>query len=174
MSMIQGRVALGALICVLALWSASVPARAEDWSGLSIADAHLHLLDFLQNGDYLEDGKLVEKSPGQALASGERGKRIAAVLWAMDRANVGQALVTGMPFLKKWSQHDPFRPGYYLDSSSRMVGARDTDYHLALAIEDYRKAGGRRERKQLKRIYACVGGALERGCRSDCQHTTKR
>ena len=63
-------------------------------------DAHLHLLDFLQNGDYLENGKLVEKKPGQALPAGERYKLIDAALWAMDNANVSHALISGMPFVK--------------------------------------------------------------------------
>ena len=137
---------------------APASAEAGEWDDIPIADAHLHMLDFLQNGDILDDGELVTKKPGQALRSGERGKRIEAVLWAMDRANVNVALVTGMPFLKKWSEDDPFRPSYYLDSSSRMVRARDTDYHLALAIEDYAASGGVRVRRQLERLYPCVSG----------------
>ena len=134
---------------------ASTSSAAGEWDDIPIADAHLHMLDFLQNGDILDGGELVTKAPGQALRSGERGKRIEAVLWAMDRANVNVALVTGMPFLKKWSEDDPFRPSYYLDSSSRMVRARDTDYHLALAIEDYAASGGARKRRQLDRLYPC-------------------
>jgi hypothetical protein len=47
-----------------------------------------------------------------------------------------------MPFIKKWAENEDFRPGYYLDATSRVVRARDTDYHLALAIDDYRRAGG--------------------------------
>ncbi len=128
------------------------------WRDVVIADAHIHLLDFLQNGDYLENGKLVPKRPGAALPAGERGKRIEAVLWAMDRANVSHALVSGMPFLKKWSEDEAFRSAYYLDSSSRVVRARDTDYHIALAIEDFVRAGGGTARKQLERLYPCVSG----------------
>ncbi len=63
-------------------------------------------------GDYLEKGKIVPKRPGQALPAGQRGKRIEAVLWAMDRANVSHALLTGMPFLKKWSEDESFRSAY--------------------------------------------------------------
>jgi hypothetical protein len=76
----------------------------------------------------------------------------------MDRANVSHALVTGMPFLKKWSEDEAFRSGYYLDSGSRMVRARDTDYHLALAIQDYAEAGGEEARRQLDRLSPCVSG----------------
>jgi len=120
-------------------------------------DSHLHLLDFLQNGDYLEEGKLVEKTPGQVLPAGERYKLIDAALWAMDGANVSHALISGMPFVKKWNENESFRAGYYLDTSSRVVRARDTDYHVALAISDYRNhygddAGG------LARLFPCVSG----------------
>ena len=123
-----------------------------------MADAHVHLLDFLQNGDYLENGQIVPKKPGAALRAGQRGKRIEAVLWAMDRANVSHALVSGMPFLKKWSENESFRSGYYLDSSSRVVRARDTDYHIALAIDDFRRAGGEEAERQLERLHPCVSG----------------
>jgi hypothetical protein len=136
----------------------SAPSAADDRATVQIADAHIHLFDFLQNGDYLEDGKIVPKRPGAALPAGERGKRIEAVLWAMDRANVSHALVTGMPFLKKWSEDETFRSAYYLDSSSRVVRARDTDYHLALAIEDFKQSGGKAAREQLGRLYPCVSG----------------
>ena len=123
-----------------------------------MADAHVHLLDFLQNGDYLENGQIVPKKLGAALRAGQRGKRIEAVLWAMDRANVSHALVSGMPFLKKWSENESFRSGYYLDSSSRVVRARDTDYHIALAIDDFRRAGGEEAERQLERLHPCVSG----------------
>ena len=136
----------------------STPCTAGEFDQVPIADTHLHLLDFLQNGDHLDNGEIVPKRPGAALPAGQRGKRIEAVIWAMDRANVSHALLSGMPFLKKWSENDAFRPGYYLDSSSRVVRARDTDYHLALAIEDYRREGGEAAEVQLDRIHACVSG----------------
>jgi len=135
------------------------PSRAQEtYVDIAIADAHLHLLDFLQNGDYLENGQIVEKVPGAALPAGQRGKRIDAVLWAMDQANVSHALVTGMPFLKKWSEDEPVRPAYYLDATSRVVRARDKDYHVALAIEDFKRDGGEAALRQLDRLYPCVSG----------------
>ena len=133
-------------------------AAVADDSPPPIADAHLHMLDFLQNGDYLEEGALVEKKPGHALPAGERGKYVEAVLWAMDEANVSHALLSGMPFVKRWSENDTFRSGYYLDSASRVVVARDTDYHLALALSDYRTEHGRRANQQLDRLFPCVSG----------------
>ncbi|MCH8247727.1 MAG: amidohydrolase family protein [Bacteroidetes bacterium] len=144
-------------LTVVLLWS-SAPALAQDYSEVVIADAHVHLLDFLQNGDYLEGGEIVPKRPGAALTAGERGKRIEALLWAMDRANVSHALVSGMPFVKKWSEDETFRSTYYLDSSSRVVRARDTDYHVALAIVDFKSSGGETAMKQLERLYPCVSG----------------
>jgi len=147
------------VIAAVVLLACAAPLTAgADYANVVIADAHVHLLDFLQNGDYLENGEIVEKVPGAALPAGERGKRIEAVLWAMDRANVSHALVTGMPFLKKWSEDEPVRPAYYLDATSRVVLARDTDYHVALAIEDFKLEGGETARVQLKRLYPCVSG----------------
>ena len=133
-------------------------AMAAEYDDVVIADAHVHLLDFLQNGDYLENGEIVPKGPGAALPAGERGKRIEAILWAMDRANVSHALVSGMPFLKKWSEDESVRPAYYLDATSRVVRARDTDYHVALAIEDFKREGGDAALRQLERLYPCVSG----------------
>ena len=135
--------------------SAPVPAGATAQVPLT-ADSHLHILDFLQNGEYLVDGRLVYSSPANTPPAGERGRRIEAVLWAMDQANVSHAIISGMPFLKKWAAGDPFRPTYYLDSSSRVVRARDTDYVLALAIEDYRRAHG--AAAQLERLFPLVSG----------------
>ena len=158
-----GKVAKVAAAYAIVGWLAAVSlvsasAMAAKYDDVVIADAHIHLLDFLQNGDYLENGKIVEKVPGAALTAGERGKRIEAVLWAMDSANVSHALVTGMPFLKKWSEDEPVRPAYYLDATSRVVRARDTDYHLALAIEDFKRQGGDTALRQLERLYPCVSG----------------
>ena len=91
---------------------------AGEYDDVVVADAHIHLIGFLQNGDYLENGEIVKKVPGAALPAGERGKLIEAVLWAMDRANVSHALVTGMPFVRKWSVDEPVRPAYYLDANA--------------------------------------------------------
>ena len=58
----------------------------------------------------------------------------------MKAARVEHIMVSGMPFIKKWSENEPFlRPRYYLDSSSRMKRARDTDITVASAILDYRR-----------------------------------
>ena len=134
------------IVCAFGL----LPGMAWPWATLTpqvpsdapvTTDAHFHMLDFLQNGEYLDDGRLVYSSPANTLPSGERGKRIEAVFWAMDQANVSHAVIMGMPFLKKWGSSDAFRPQYYLDSSSRMVRARDTGgAHLRLAKNELRRS----------------------------------
>lgn len=113
------------------------------------ADCHVHLLDFLQNGEFLNnDGKFpggrygAQDETGRfaSLPYGERGRRIEALLESMDRALVDHALVSGMPCIRKWSQNEPFRrPRYYLDSPSRVNQARDTDISSASAIVDYKR-----------------------------------
>ncbi len=152
-----------AVACAIVGWLLAVSfigasSAAGEYGDVVIADAHIHLVGFLQNGDYLENGEIVKKVPGAALPAGERGKLIEAVLWAMDRANVSHALLTGMPFVKKWSVAEPIRPAYYLDATAPVVHARDTDYHVALAIEDFKREGGETARVQLKRLYPCVSG----------------
>ena len=144
------------LACVGPLVSSS---RAEDeFDKVVIADCHVHLLDFLQNGDYLEDGKFVYSAPKFTLPTGQRGKRIEAILAAMDGAGVSHAQISGMPFLKKWSEDESYRSKYYLDSSSRVVHARDTDYVIALALQDFAASGGEDAKKQLERLYPFVCG----------------
>lgn len=112
------------------------------------SDSHFHLLDFLQNGEFLNtDGRFPGTEWGlntsgrySTLPFGERGRRIEALLVGMERARVDHIMVSGMPFIKKWSENEPFlRPKYYLDSSSRVKRARDTDITVASAILDYKQ-----------------------------------
>ena len=152
------RVAWAASLQVAILSGCTAAAQQVPAGPPVTTDAHFHILDFLQNGEYLDEGELVYSSPANTLPSGERGKRIEAVLWAMDQANVSHSVIMGMPFLKKWGSGDPVRPLYYLDSSSRMVRARDTDYILALAIEDYRRALGVQADSTLDRLFPFISG----------------
>ena len=108
--------------------------------------------------DYLEGGEFVYSSPQNTLPAGQRGKRIEAILAAMDAAGVSHALISGMPFLKNWSAAATFRPGYYLDRGSRVVRARDTDYVVALAVQDFRMSGDPDAEKKLSRLYPFFSG----------------
>jgi hypothetical protein len=141
-------------LALLALFVWSFRASAEGYTYVPIADSHVHLLDFLQNGDFYVDGKFVRG--GTANQALRPGQRIEALLRMMDYANVSEALVSGMPFVKKWSVVDPERGGYYLDSDSSVVFARDTDYTIGDAVVDYKKMAGRKA--QLSRIHPFICG----------------
>ena len=172
---------LAALACVLAALPAAAqdanepedsPAAApssdqsRDWSTLPKADCHVHLVDFLQNGEFWSDpdgpggfdGRFVPPSPGAALVHGGRGARIESLIRRMDAADVRVAMISGMPFVKKWSRNDPVRSKYYLDSGARVVRARDTDYTVALAVEDYLDSDVPHARENRARLYPFVCG----------------
>lgn len=134
------------------------------------ADCHVHLLDFLQNGEFMNSDK---KFPGGvygkqddtgrfvSIPFGERGRRVEALLESMDKAQVHNALVCGMPFIKEWSQNEPFkRPRYYLDSPSRVKPARDTDVSVGSAILDYKikHADNSAKLSKLKGIHPSLCG----------------
>ncbi len=137
------------------------------------ADAHVHIIDFLQNGAFDNSdsqfqgvgdrGQIIKSSAIRylALPYGEQWRRLTLLLKDMEEARVDHAMVSGMPFLKKWSASDPFaRPRYYLDSSSRMVHARDTDYLIGGAVMDYKRkfTNNEEELRKLERLYPFVCG----------------
>lgn len=133
------------------------------------SDSHFHLLDFLQNGEFLNtDGRFPGSEWGltangryATLPLGERGRRIEALLLGMRAARVEHIMVSGMPFIKKWSENEPFlRPRYYLDSSSRVKPARDTDITVASAIVDYQRqyADDPERLAELRKIHPFIAG----------------
>ncbi len=137
------------------------------------ADAHAHIIDFLQNGAFDNSdgqfqgagdrGQIIKSSAIRylALPYGEQWRRLTLLLKDMEKAGVDHAMVSGMPFLKKWSANEPFaRPRYYLDSGSRMVRARDTDYLIGAAVMDYKRkfVGNEAELRKLERLYPFVCG----------------
>jgi len=169
------------IICVLGCVSqqailAEKKARPDSGEVLCsdrFADSHSHLIDFLQNGAFdNSDGRFegvgkrgeIQDSSSKrylALPYGEQWRRLTLFLKDMEEAGVEHAMVSGMPFLKKWSANEPFaRPRYYLDSSSRMVRARDTDYLIGTAVMDYRRefANNEEELRKLERIFPFVCG----------------
>lgn len=121
-----------------------------------IADCHCHLLDFLQNGDVLLDGKISRPRPGDALPVGRRHARMEMIIDSMNRADVSHALISGMPFLKRWNANSPWRPGYYLDSTSRLVLARDSDYVIANAITDWQQQDPKTFKREFDRLYPSI------------------
>ena len=73
-----------------------------------IVDSHLHFLDFTQDSDGF-----------QALSS------------AMDACGVSEAVVFGMPMVKKWDYLMKDRPMYYMSNDSRCYYYSATDHILA-------------------------------------------
>ncbi len=87
-------------------------ALAEGRMMLPSVDSHLHYLDFTQRSDGFP-----------ALAS------------EMDAAGVEGAVVFGMPIVKLWSESDPVRPDYYLDTDSPGYYFSATDFILAEELQ---------------------------------------
>ena len=152
------RVALSSLCLVLFVDISVAQPTSVDVDQIPIADVHVHLLDFLQNGGYLLDGAEVTPKAGDTLSAGSRHFRLLLLLKKMDESNVSHAMVSGMPFVKKWSEDDAFRSEYYLSSSSRVTRARDTDYIIALAFEDFRQRDPIRFAKEFPRLYPFICG----------------
>lgn len=78
----------------------------------TLGDCHLHLVDFLQRTD-----------------------GAAAVVKAMDRSGVSEAVVSGMPLVKQWSQQERVQPGYYLEDDARCYWYSATDVLVAREIQ---------------------------------------
>ena len=73
-----------------------------------LIDAHLHVVNFVQ------------ETPGGP-----------ALIDAMDRANVGKAVIFGLPVAKMWAELDREAPDYYLASDSRCYCYGGTDVLVA-------------------------------------------
>lgn len=111
------------------------------------SDSHIHLLNFLQGGEFLNnDDTFAGSSWGEVrherfvtLPAGERWRRVAALMRCMQRSGIDRAIVFGMPVVKKWDENDTYeRPDGYLDNESHVLLARDTDLIVASAIEEAR------------------------------------
>lgn len=81
-------------------------------------DAHLHVVDFLQESDGLR-----------------------ALLTRMDEARVERAVIFGMPVTKEWAEWEPQGPDYYLADNARLYPYSLTDAlvaerYLALSAEE--------------------------------------
>jgi hypothetical protein len=73
-----------------------------------LVDAHVHLVDFLQQGEGVD-----------------------AFLAAMDESGVDRAVVFGVAVKKRWAASEPRRPGYYLDDNSGCYSFSLTDALVA-------------------------------------------
>lgn len=73
-----------------------------------IVDSHLHFLDFTQDSDGFP-----------------------SLVKAMDQCGVSEAVVFGMPMVKKWDYLMREKPAYYMSNDSRCYYYSGTDYILA-------------------------------------------
>ena len=132
-------------------------------------DCHFHLLDFLQNGEFdnrdgafpCNESGLMKDGRYFQLPYGERHRRLTGLIDVTEKHNIADVMVCGMPFVKKWAEDDFFlRPKYYLDSSSRVKAARDTDLQVAAAFMDYKRqfAGDKTQLDKLTRLHPFVCG----------------
>ncbi len=72
------------------------------------SDAHLHALDFFQQGDPISE--LVD---------------------VMDKGRVGDAMISGASLMKKWHENEPKRPRYYAGDNADLYWYSATDNYLA-------------------------------------------
>jgi hypothetical protein len=138
------------VVALLLVPFAAVAAESETNSSaqLRYSDCHIHLLNFLQQGEFdNRDARFPASKSGEIdrrrylpLPAGERWRRISALLRTMRDDGIDYAMICGMPVLKKWSEIDDFeRPDGYLDNESHVVLARDTDLAIGAAVLDYRE-----------------------------------
>lgn len=78
-----------------------------------IVDSHLHFLDFTQNSDGFRP-----------------------LTKAMDMAGVSEAVIFGMPIVKKWDYFMKEKPMYYMSDDSRCYYYSATDHILAHELAD--------------------------------------
>ena len=105
-----------------------IPSPAPENSAGAVVDSHLHYFDFTQQSDGFP-----------------------ALVAAMDEAGIDRAVIFGMPIVKMWSESDPIRPAYYLDTDAPAYYFSATD--LLLANELLRQPAAIRGR-----FYPFLGG----------------
>lgn len=93
-----------------------------------IFDGHLHVVNFVQ------------ETPG-----GE------ALIEAMDRANVGKAVIFGLPVSKIWTEYDRDPPNYYLANDSQCYYYAYTDVIVAEMVRSLPE-------KQRERLFPLLCG----------------
>ncbi|WP_347136823.1 amidohydrolase family protein [Parahaliea mediterranea] len=97
-----------ALALALAVSAASIAGDND----FRYSDAHLHAVDFFQQGAPLPQ-----------------------LLEAMDAAGIGDSMVSGMALMKKWQEDEPKRPDTYAGDDAATYWFSATDAYLAEALE---------------------------------------
>lgn len=161
-----GRAAAPPVLPATALFAAAVIAAVDAGAqngDYLYADCHIHLLNFLQGGEFHnDDGALPGSETGElshqryaTLPAGERWRRIVHVLEEMDRGRIERAIVCGLPVAKKWSVNEPYlRPDGPLDDDANVSLARDTDFAIAAAVHELqqRAEGDAQRLQRLNRV----------------------
>ncbi|MFV0477456.1 MAG: amidohydrolase family protein [Parahaliea sp.] len=98
------------ILAALATTTAAQPAKQnpDSWH---YSDAHLHTVNFFQQGETLD-----------------------SLITAMNAAGVGNAMVSGMGLMKKWHENEPRRPDTYADDDAPVYWFSATDAYLAEAL----------------------------------------
>ena len=114
-------------ICSIALLlSLSIAsAQARDYR---YSDAHLHFVDFFQEGDGIES--LIE---------------------AMDAGGIDHVMISGIPVAKKWHENEPKRPRYYAGDDAPVYWYSATDVIVAAAVNEL-------DEEQRKRFHPFLSG----------------
>lgn len=101
-----------------AAWMQSASAAETEYR---YSDAHVHVLDFFQQGEPLS--KLIDR---------------------MNAASVGNAMVSGVPLMKKWHESEPKQPRYYAGDDAELYWYSATDAYLAAALQQLPEKDRRR------------------------------
>lgn len=99
----------------------SIERQTAEPQSYRYSDAHVHVLDFFQQGQPLT--KLLE---------------------VMNAAGVGNAMVSGAPLMKKWHENEPKRPRYYAGDDAELYWYSATDAYVAEAVQKLPPADRRR------------------------------
>ncbi|MEQ9463162.1 MAG: amidohydrolase family protein [Haliea sp.] len=115
--------ALRALLgsCGALLLGAGISSAVANNDEVRYTDGHLHTVDFFQQGEPLS-----------------------ALISAMDECAVGNAMVSGIPLMKKWHEDEPKRPDTYAGDDARVYWFSATDAYLAEALQTLRPEQRRR------------------------------
>jgi hypothetical protein len=105
-----------AFVLLLASFSWALTSNAESTVSQDTAqwvtDSHLHFVDFLQHHEDIN-----------------------SLIAAMNKAHVKDAMVNGLPLIKKWGDKDGIRPSYYLDNDSKLYYYGLSDIIVAKEIK---------------------------------------
>ena len=119
---------MGTVVACVPVRTLPVPSPAPENSAGVVVDSHLHYYDFTQQSDGFP-----------------------ALVAALDDSGIDRAIIFGMPIVKMWSESDPIRPAYYLDTDAPAYYFSATD--LLLANELLRQPAAIRSR-----FYPFLGG----------------